>query len=59
MNGSDVGVQRAKADYYKPSADFKAACFESDKCNEKCASEGHPGGECQGFIPRCCMCICD
>jgi len=58
MNESDVGVQRAKADCYKPSAGFKGACFESDRCNEQCASEGHPGGECQGLIPRRCMCIC-
>jgi len=59
MNGSDVGVQRAKALCYKPSADFKEACFQSDNCNMQYAKEGHPGGECQGLIPRRYMCICN
>jgi len=58
-NESDVGVKIAEADCYTPSAHFKGACFLSDHCNFVCADEGHPGGECQGFIPRRCMCICD
>jgi len=58
MNGSDVGVQRAKAECHKPSAHFKCACFSSDDCARQCMIEGHPGGECEGFISRGCMCIC-
>ncbi|WVZ25647.1 hypothetical protein V8G54_004191, partial [Vigna mungo] len=55
---ADVCVKKAEADCYTPSAHFKGACFQSDNCNYQCTREGHPGGECQGFIPRRCMCIC-
>lgn len=56
---TDVGVKRAEADCMKASANFKGACFQSDNCNYECTREGRPGGECRGFIPRRCMCICD
>ena len=57
-NESDVGVKIAEADCYVLSAHFKGPCFHDEDCNVQCISEGHPGGECRGFIPRPCKCIC-